>query len=87
MLDGWIWADGEILPSPMEFAWGDEDDDQEWEGSLDWGEEDDEEDDLDEDWDDEDEEDDEEWEEWEDKFEEEDEDSIARRRSRRHEWN
>jgi hypothetical protein len=51
MRDGWIWADEELLSSPMEFAWDDDADEGDWDEDLDW---EDEEDDLDEDWDDED---------------------------------
>lgn len=92
MLHGWNQADGEIPSSPMEFAWGDEDYEEGWGGSLDWSDEDLDEDDLDEGWDDEDEDadeeedDDEEWAEWGKGFED-DEDSLGRRRSGRHEWN
>lgn len=81
---GWIWADDEIMSLPMDFAVGDEDDEEEWDEDADW---DDDEDDLDEEWDDEDEEDDEDWEELEEKLEEAEDESYARRRASRPEWN
>ena len=98
MLDRWSLADEEMRPSPEEFAWGDDEGEDGWGGSLDWSDEDLDEDDLDEDdldgeWEDEDEEDDdeededEEWEEWEEEFDEEEEHSLGRRRSGRPEWN
>ena len=93
MLDCRNWADEEGTSSPAEFAWGEQEDDQEWEIGLDWDDDEDDldEDDLDEEWDDEDEEDDEEddeeWEEWEDDFEDDDDEAVGRRRSSRHEWN
>ena len=82
MQDRWIWADGEALPFPMSFAWGD-DDDEDW--GDDWDEEEDS--DLDEDWDDEDEDDDDEWEEWEEEFEDDEDDSLGRKRGGRPIWN
>ena len=88
MLDRWSPADEEIRPSPEEFAWGYDEGEDGWGGSLDWSDEDLEEDDLDEEWDDEDDEDDEdaEWEEWGEEFDDEEEDSSVRRRSGRPEW-
>ena len=92
MQDGWVWADEESTSSPMEFARGDEDYDEEGEGGVDWEEEEDdeggedEEGEEDDEWGDEDEDDDDAWEEWEDEFDEDDDDSLGRKRSGRPEW-
>ena len=42
MRDGWIWAGEELLSSPMEFAWDDDGDEEDWDEDLDWEDEDDE---------------------------------------------
>ena len=92
MLDRWNWAEGEETSVPEDLAWEDDEGEDVWEGSLDWGEDEDDEEGLDEEWDDDDEdededEDDEVWAEWEEEFDEEEEDSASHRRSSRHEWN